>query len=160
MDHRLFEVKFEIRPKSEEEVVKKLGINFSREYSDVDYYLVSPKDKTLKMKIVDGKIILYNIFFDCDCFDISGKNLTMREKDKLLQTTPLNARIDRKKRVYFLEQYNVKIDFDYMKQFPSKTFLEIHSNNREDVLKSVEYVKEKLFLKQLAIKVSYDKLID
>jgi len=155
---RLFEVKFEIDLNSEEQTAEKLGLEFLKEYSDTDNYLKSPKDKVLKLKLVDNTIILYEVFFDGECFNISGRNISKEEKDLLLQDNPLETRINRKKRVYLFKEFDVKIDFDRMEQLPNRLFLEIHSVVKGDVLRAMRYVEEQLSLKS-TIKVSYDELL-
>jgi len=156
MEYQIFEAKFEIDKDAEKEIVEKLDLEFDNEHEATDHYL---NEEGLKIKFVsDGRIILYEVKFDGNCFDIKGKDIGEEEKDELLKNNPIKIEINRKKRQYRFKEFNVKIDFDYMKQFPNRLFLEIHSDNKEDVLKAKKYVEEKLGLDKF-IMVAYDALL-
>lgn len=159
MIEQIFEVKFEVTYKQEREIVKKLGLKFLDEYEDTDYYLKSVKNMALKIKFVKGKrIILSEVIFDGDCFYITCKGISEEEKDKLLETNPIETEISRRKRVYLLAGLNVRTEFDYMKQFPNRLFLEIYSDNKENVMKAKELAQDKLGLTDYKIK-AYDVLL-
>ncbi len=157
MNETIFEAKYEIDSNSEQTWVKKLGLEFERAYEDADYYLQSPEDKQLKLKSVGNKTILYEVVFEDGIFRITGRQINPEEKEKILCEHPKDVEINRSKKVYVLKSLMVKVDFDYMRQFPNKLFLEIHSNNKWAVLRAKKYVVE-LGLKDV-IKVPYNKLL-
>lgn len=148
MGFQIFEIKFEVD--SEERYVKELGLEFVKEYIAIDYYLIDG-EKTLKLKLLSDKLFFYEISYDGDCFDIKGKEVTEKEGEKLFEKK--KSEINRRKRVYFWKKFEVKVDFDYMKEFPSRLFLEVHSDNKKNVLKAKKFLKN---LKE--IKIGYDKL--
>ena len=155
----IFEAKCEIPIKKEQEIEKLLGLEFVKEYLDTDFYLKSVDERNLKMKFTsDGRMMVYQVVFEGGCFSIAGKQISEREKKSLVIKQPIETEINRRKRAYVLRKFNVKVDFDDMKQFPGRLFLEIHSSKKSDVLKAKVWVGEMLGGKDF-IQVPYDQLL-
>jgi hypothetical protein len=156
MNETIFEAKYEIDANSEQAWAKKLGLEFEKAYEDTDYYLQSLEGAQLKLKSVGGKTVLYEVVFEDGMFRIAGRQIDSEERQKILQNHPKEIEINRRKKVYLLKSLMVKVDFDYMKQFPDRLFLEIHSNSRWAVLQAKKHVAE-FGLKEV-VTVPYNKL--
>lgn len=158
MKSRLYEVKFEVSA-SESEIVEELGLQFDREYMDVDRYLESDSEKTLKIKALeDGELILYEILYDGDCFNIEGLQVTASDEAELYEENPVRSDLERTKRVYFWPGFEVKVDFDYIKQLKGRVFLEAHAKDKSVVLRAKDFLKEKGFVIK-EITEPYDRFI-
>ncbi len=156
MVETIFEVKYEVGKTSEQDWARKLGLEFEMAYEDTDYYLQSAASKQLKLKSVGSKTVLYEVAFKDGAFRIAGRQINPEEKQKILRDHPKEMVINRQKKVYLLKFLMVKVDFDYMKQFPGRLFLEIHSNNKRAVLQAKKHVAE--FGLKDTINVSYNQL--
>lgn len=157
MTGAIFETKFEVGFKDENILARKLGLEFQKEYTDVDFYLRSHAGKTLKIKHVGKGAILYEVVFEGGVFRIAGRDITEKEKEEVLRKHPINLEINRRKRAYLLEKIQVKMDFDYMQQFPGRLFLEAYSGDKRLTLKAKEYLQG-MGLGE-TIKVPYDELL-
>ncbi len=155
----MYEIKAEVADGSEHAVARKIGLTFIKEYSDVDYYLSGGGMNSLKLKrINDGNNIVYELFFDGDCFNISSRNVGDSEAERLLHDDPPAATLERTKRVYYSKKFDVNMEFDYIKQLPKRLFIEIISVNKQRTMSATDYLEKNFPIKEF-IDVPYDKLL-
>lgn len=153
---KIYEAKFEIKPKGEEKFIKKLRLEFERQYTDIDTYLNLKGKETFKIKALKDSYIYYKILFANDIFEIAGKNITERTKQKILSKNPVVTKLNRTKRVYIWDRFKVKCAFDYIVQLKPRVFMEVYGQKLESVKKAQVYLKD-LGLNDI-VRVTYNKL--
>ena len=137
---KLYEAKFKVPKDSEARIVKDLELHFLIEYSDKDTYLGNLGPKSLKLKYVDDRIIVYKMDIADGIFEIDTNDIDPSERDDLLSKHPIGSVLDRTKRVYFWNKFGLNCDFDYIKNFPNTLFLEVHSIDRKLVARGKDHL--------------------
>jgi len=153
---KIYEAKFQIERGEEEGLVKALNLNFDDEYRDLDVYLTTKGRDSFKIKTAPDGTILYQIKSVDGIFEVSGRTLGEREKADIIKLHPVEVKMNRANRVYTWKTFMVKVDFDYIKQFPDRAFLKVYSIIREPVEEAKKYLIEKDYGKP--INLAYNRL--
>lgn len=154
---QIYELKLRIDRSSEKEIVQRLNLAFIKEYKDTDTYLKDENGVILKIKDLGKQSIFYEIHLTQEhIFDIQGTDVTESERAEIIKEHPITKQLHRTKRMYGWNKFSVKCSFDYIDEFPSTLFLEVHSDSRESVLKAKENLSGLGFID--IIKVGYNQL--
>lgn len=153
---KIYEAKFQIARDEEERLVKALNLNFDNEYHDLDVYLTTRGRDSFKIKTAPDGTIFYQIKLVDGIFEITGKTLGEREQADMTKRHPVEVKMNRANRVYTWKTFMVKVDFDYIRQFPDRAFLKVYSIVREPVVEAQKYLIEKGFGKPISL--AYNRL--
>ena len=155
MDVQIYELKLEINRDAEMGIVERLGLDFIKEYKDVDIYL-DGGDKIFKIKDLRDKSIFYIIKLKGDIFEIRGENVLAERRTSILEESAVRKELHRTKRMYRWDKFFVKCSFDYIEEFPDRLFLEVHSEEMSNVERAKGHLFDLGF--KNVIRVGYNEL--
>jgi len=157
---RLYELKFEVEGNDKEKIIRGFSLEYSRQYSDTDYFLQSNDLKKEKYKEVDGRTILYSLKFNSETgfFEIDDQELTddYHKIDEVKKRKVTNE-IKRTKDVFVWPGLSVRVAFDSIEGLDNKLFCEIYDKDEAAVFEAKRRVVELGFKK--FIDKTYDEFI-
>ncbi|MDP2683766.1 MAG: hypothetical protein Q8P20_01790 [bacterium] len=157
---RLYELKFEIDGNDKEKIIRAFGLEFFRQYSDTDYFLLSVDSKKEKYKEVDGRTILYALNFNSvtGMFEIDDEELTENfDRIDEVKKRKVSNIIKRTKDVYVWHRSSVRVAFDSIEGLDDKLFCEIYDKDEATVFEAKRKVVELGFTK--FIDKTYDEFL-
>ncbi|MDP2933131.1 MAG: hypothetical protein Q8N81_03280 [bacterium] len=140
---KIYEAKFQIERGEEDRLVEALNLGFNEEYNDLDIYLTTKRHDSFKIKTAPDGTILYQIKLVDGIFEVVGKTLCEEERADIIKLHPVEVEMHRTNRVFTWKTFMVKVDFDYIREFPDRAFLKIYSIVREPVEEAKKYLIQK-----------------
>ena len=157
---KLYELKFEINPDDKEKIIRGFGLEYSRQYTDIDHFIETKNNTKLKYKEVEGRTIKYILDFNeqTGLFEIEDEELTENfAKIQEIKRMKVIKVMGRTKEVYLWPGKKVRVSFDSINEIKDKLFCEIYDKDEAAVFEAKGKMVEFGFTR--FINKTYDELI-
>jgi len=156
---KLYELKFEIQKNDKQKIIRGLGLEYSRQYVDTDYFLApTKKGQKRKYKEVEGRTILYDLEYNkqTGLFEIKDQELTEDYSSiDQIKKEKVNQVIKRTKEVYLWPGKPVRVAFDSIEGLGDRQFCEIYDKDEASVFEAKQRVVDLGFTR--FIEKTYDE---